>query len=313
MITKAKESMNKFTGKYCNDFLEGSTTIYNYVPFTRYPYLFYAQLAGIQNIGPKYFNDSEFSQEFLINYTLEGEGSFTIFNEEHILKKGDLIFINNFYRRLFKPIEGSSWKFACLHIFPNETLSLLYQKILEKQRWLLHDVDENSVVPYIKRIIKLLSMGVSKNEIPISSCIYELLLSIYSLAIPVDSTAIDNELSSVVSYIRENYSSPITLSDILKNTSYSKNHLERLFKDRMKMTINDYLTDLRLKKSQSLILSTDTPFKEVANQVGLPDYRALVYMYKKMFNMSPGEYKEHGKTAIKPTLVDTFVPNKTIV
>lgn len=79
--------MKSILSNYYDDFLDGSTTVYNYAPSTNYRYLFYAQIVGIQNIGPKYYNELAMAKEYLIQYTLEGEGYLKINNEEMILKR----------------------------------------------------------------------------------------------------------------------------------------------------------------------------------------------------------------------------------
>ena len=82
------------------------------------------------------------------------------------------------------------------------------------------------------------------------------------------------------------------MRDILKHSGYSKNHLERLFKQRMNMTMQEYIFKLRLQRAQELIAESDMYYKEIANAVGLSDYRALVYLFKKALGITPSEYRK---------------------
>lgn len=66
----------------------------------------------------------------------------------------------------------------------------------------------------------------------------------------------------------------------------------------MNITIKDYISRLRLRKSQELILTTNMYFKEVALSVGLTDYRSLVYLYQNALGMTPSEFREQARKII---------------
>lgn len=67
----------------------------------------------------------------------------------------------------------------------------------------------------------------------------------------------------------------------------------------MNMTIKDFISKLRLRKAQELILTTNMYFKEIALSVGLSDYRSLVYLFQNSVGMTPSEYRIRGKKLLK--------------
>ena len=113
------------------------------------------------------------------------------------------------------------------------------------------------------------------------------------------SDYVDSELSGVIHFLNQSFNTPIKLKDILRHTNYSKNHLERLFKSRMNMTIKDYISRLRLRKAQELIATTNMYYKEIAIQVGLTDYRSLVYLFQNSLGITPTEYRERSRRVQK--------------
>lgn len=290
--------MKSIISNYRDDFLAGSKTIYNYNTHTMYPYMFYPQIVGIQQLGRDYYNELGLAKEYMIQYTMEGEGSVTLNNEEFTVKKGDLLIINNYQHHILKTINDKPWKIAFIHIYDNELVTQLIEKIYSKHRYVIHNMDEEIIVPYIEKMISILSNENEKNEFKVSSLIYQLLMNICEYSNSFESEVINFELTSVINFLNQNYNKPIQLKDILEYTNYSKNHLERLFKSRMKITIKDYLSRLRLRKSQELILTTNMYFKEIAFSVGLTDYRSLVYLYQNTLGMTPSEFKERGHQAL---------------
>lgn len=290
--------MEPIISKYYDDFLDGSTTVYNYVPSTNFSYLLYVQIVGIQKLGSNYYNELGLAKEYMIQYTIEGEGVVILPNEEFTVKKGDLLILSNYQHHILKTINGQSWEIAFVHIFDNEMVTKIIEKIYMKHRYVIHNYDEDKVVPYIKDLIKVLSYE-EKNEFKISSIVYNLLMEICDQSNVFKPDAIDYELAGVINFLKKNYNKPIKLKDILEYTNYSKNHLERLFKSKTGMTIKEFISRLRLRKSQELILTTNMYFKEIALSVGLTDYRSLVYLFQNAIGMTPSEYRIRGKELLE--------------
>lgn len=291
--------MDSFFAKYRDDFLEGSETVYNYAPFSNLNYLLYAQIVGIQSIGSNYYNELEFAKEYMVQMTLEGSGKCIVDGNEFIVNKGDLMVLSNYQHHIFMPIEGKEWKFAFVHIYHNDLVADIVNKFFLKHRYVFNGYKEENIVPYIKKMIELLKEDFRKNEFKVSSLIYQLLMKVCEETNVIQSDYVDSELSGVINYLNQNYNYPLKLKDILKHTNYSKNHLERLFKSRMNMTIKDYISRLRLRKAQELISTTNMYYKEVATKVGLSDYRSLVYLFQTSLGITPTEYRERSKLVQK--------------
>lgn len=289
--------MQSIISKFTDDFLDDSVTVYNYFPQSNCNYLFYCQIAGIQNIGKNYYNELGLAKEYQLQYTIEGSGSMTINGEEYILNKGDLLVLSNYQHHIFKPIEGKNWKIAFVHIFANELVTEIFKHLFNLSNYVIHGVDEEMPLSHINKIIKLMQEDMYLNEFAISSEIYAYLMDVCGFVSQNVSErgGVDSGLVNVIHYIKNNYNTPITMQDIMEHSTYSKNHLERLFKKHMHMTIQEYISYLRLKKSQELILTTNMYFSEIATAVGLSDYRSLIYLYRKIMGITPTEYKKRFK------------------
>lgn len=286
--------MQSMISKYTDDFLGDSVTVYNYFPSSDSKYMFYCQIAGVQNIGKNYYNELGMAKEYQLQYTIEGSGYAMINGEEYVLNKGDLLVLSNYPHHIFKPIEGKKWKIAFVHIFGNDMVANIFERIFKASNYLIHNVDKQMPVAHVEKIIKLMQQDANRNEYAISAEIYAYLMDILGRVNERPDYS-DSGLANVIHYIKHNYNTHITMQDILDHSTYSKNHLERLFKKQMHMTIQEYISYLRLKKSQELIMTTNMYFCEIATQVGLPDYRALIYLYRKTLGITPTEFKKNNK------------------
>lgn len=287
--------MQSIISKFTDDFLDDSVTVYNYFPSSNRNYLFYCQIAGVQNIGQNYYNELGMAKEYQLQYTIEGSGSATINGEEYILNKGDLLVLSNYQHHVFKPIDGKKWKIAFVHIFGNDMVANIFGQIFKTSNYIVSNIDEAMPVTHVRKIIKLLQDNSQENEFEISAEIYSYLMDILDVIKGKAQEPVDSGLMNVIHYIKNNYNTQLTMQKIMEHSTYSKNHLERLFKKQMHMTIQEYISYLRLKKSQELILTTNMYFCEIATRVGLSDYRSLIYLYRKMLGITPTEYKRRNK------------------
>lgn len=286
---------NKEKSKFTDDFLEGSYTYYNYTPLTSRSYLFYPQIVGFQRIGPSYYNEVQYGNVFMINYTSKGGGSFEVAGDKRILRKGDLIFVNSYLHHTLKPLPGQEWEFYFIHIFDNPFVSAIYQRFVTSSGFVISNVNEDEVAPLIEKISNCFKENPNPDERRISGLTYELLMNLSSLGEKNFGERNNFTIRPVVSYIQANYMNHLTLRDVLSQSVYSKNHLERLFKECVGVTISDYISSIRFSKAQELILTSDLSFKEVADQVGLSEYRSLYHMFITKLGVTPHQFKEAGR------------------
>ena len=287
--------MNELKVKVNDVFLEGSYTLYNYALITYKKFLLYVQMAGHQKIAPDYYNEVEYGHEYMINYTNEGEGTFTFDGKEMKVKAGDLIFIKNYKKHSLKPIPGKSWTFSFIHVYENELIANISQKIFLKEDSIIHNFPSELFMPEFDKIVEGLKETSTSKEFYISSAVYDLLMNICVVSEKNITVKSVKRIDSVVDFINNNFTRNIKMSDILKHSYFSKNHLERLFKEEMNITISDYIFEKRLTLAKELLLTTNLPISTIAEQVGLSEYRSLYHMFLKSMDITPNQYRKKFK------------------
>ena len=95
-------------------------------------------------------------------------------------------------------------------------------------------------------------------------------------------------IEPVLQYIYSSYNQKITLDDLVKVSGVSKYHLSRVFRQCTGVTIMQYLTNYRLKISNTLLIDTDKNIQEIAEICGFSDSGYFCHCYKKVFGISPG-------------------------
>ena len=98
-----------------------------------------------------------------------------------------------------------------------------------------------------------------------------------------------NELiDSIVKYIKQNYMTDIRLSQVARMKSVSQEHLSRTFKSCTGLGFNEYVTLLRLRKAEEMILSEPgKTISDIAYECGFNDGNYFSYKFKKQYGVSP--------------------------
>lgn len=102
----------------------------------------------------------------------------------------------------------------------------------------------------------------------------------------------DNKIvKQVVSYINRNFYKKFYLKDIASHLNLSSEYLERVFKEQTKMTIGQYLLDVRLNQAVLLLDGSDKAIYEIASLTGFNSQSYFILQFKRKFNMTPKSYR----------------------
>ena len=99
-------------------------------------------------------------------------------------------------------------------------------------------------------------------------------------------------ITEVKEYIRQNYNQNISLNDISKKYYINPYYFSQLFKKKMGMTYQKYLTDYRIDRAKKLLTETDLRIYEVCRLVGYNDVNHFNKIFERTEGMKPSEYRQ---------------------
>lgn len=102
----------------------------------------------------------------------------------------------------------------------------------------------------------------------------------------------DIRIEKTLSYIQKNIYHPIKLEQLSHLLCISKDHFIRLFKKEMKSTPLQYITLKKIEKAQLILMTQDTPIKNIAYMLGYEDYSYFIRIFKRTVGITPQEYKK---------------------
>ena len=97
------------------------------------------------------------------------------------------------------------------------------------------------------------------------------------------------EINRTINHIRENMHTGISCSDMAALANMSVSHFSRVFRQETGMSFSRFLTDVRVRRADELLLDSDVPIEQVAAAVGFDNPSYFYRVYKRETGLTPGE------------------------
>ncbi len=102
-----------------------------------------------------------------------------------------------------------------------------------------------------------------------------------------------------VQFINENFDHELSICKVAEAADISKAHLQRAFLKYEGCTIVDAINRLRLGKARFLLVTSDIPIVEIANEVGFSSRQYFTGLFTRATGLSPASYRVHQRGNIR--------------
>ena len=97
-------------------------------------------------------------------------------------------------------------------------------------------------------------------------------------------------VEKILKILNNDYDKPITLTYLSDRIYLSPNYLRILFKNKMNISIQDYLINVRMSKAKEFLKQNRYKVYEIGEMVGYPNSTYFSIVFKNYVNLTPGEY-----------------------
>lgn len=95
----------------------------------------------------------------------------------------------------------------------------------------------------------------------------------------------------ILLYIQEHYREPIRLTDIAALENLSESHVSRFFREQLNITLQDYLTRLRVEAAMQMLKNTALSSTSIAYECGFSDPKYMNRGFEKLLGMHPNQWR----------------------
>jgi transcriptional regulator GlxA family with amidase domain len=96
-------------------------------------------------------------------------------------------------------------------------------------------------------------------------------------------------------YAAASFDQSLTLNELARVACLSPNHLLRTFRQAFGQTPHQYLTNLRLRRAQMLLIKTDLSVTDICFSVGFQSIGSFSWLFKQQFGVSPNMYRRQSR------------------
>ena len=93
-------------------------------------------------------------------------------------------------------------------------------------------------------------------------------------------------------FIKDNYTKPISLSDVAETVGRSPSYLTSLFRDKTGVTVLEFIIKQRMIKAETLLAETEYTIEKISEKVGYSDSRYFCRRFKERHGVPPGIWRQ---------------------
>ncbi|RIX59617.1 AraC family transcriptional regulator [Paenibacillus nanensis] len=217
------------------------------------------------------------------------------------MKRGDILFVPSKLAHEYSPSGTEPWIIGYIGIegdFVESLIAALRLPMMERIA-----VNEHALLHLESELRQLWHTGEeegSDHHLDVSTKIYHLLAYIGTIArqgirMPPkpnrSHSGTKEPLRTAVQYMEQHYMEELSLANIAHAVGYSKQHFQRLFKERYGMNPSAYLQRLRLLKGHQLLEGeSGLSIGEIAAMVGM-ELNYFVRLFRQRYGETPAKYR----------------------
>lgn len=219
-----------------------------------------------------------------IVYYSEGEGEVSFGGKHHPFRKDTFMVCGPEVQHIEQGSKGTQVLYIGFELYGNVSLA---QGVFEEKKY--------GIAKYLEDIYYETKHWTSR-----SRQLINLFTSIIVIKLlqPVEGKArltADHDFDNVVAYISAHYQEDITVEKLAQMAGYSYDHFRKMFRQKFKMSVNDFILQKRLEAANNLLKNQKLPVKVVAANCGFSSVSQFCTKYREAMGITPKQMQKNSK------------------
>ncbi len=230
-------------------------------------------------------------------YITEGGGTYRTYSITQEIQAGHIILVKSGEKAEFIPTIGKQTSF-----FHASVVCIQYTLFLEKidlfQKSPIINIGQNVIIENIfDNMIQILKENKSGSQAVLNTSLM-LALSIANYKLLNCHEKEDpniEKINTAVEMLRHDITAKISPEEIAQHIGISYSLFRRIFREKMGISPAQYQMNIRQKKAQELLTTTNHSIAKIAENLGFSDTAQFSTFFRKRQNMTPREYRNKNK------------------
>jgi AraC family transcriptional regulator of arabinose operon len=242
------------------------------------------------------------TRDWLLFYTLDGEGVFQFGQERIVCGAGDVAILLPGTVHHYSTAPGSAWHFLWAHFYPEPHWSPYTQLPERSKGFVLLPVVSARTRERIEQTMTAVMFDSREaadygEELGLNGLLSVLML-LKQQTQRSHRTVPDARVAEALDHMVRNMQTDIRVDDLARRVCMSPSRFAHLFKEQTGLSIIETLLRMRLREAARMLRFTVRPAAEIAEDVGFTSYNNFTKQFKAFYGLPPQMYRRtHGNTA----------------
>lgn len=236
-----------------------------------------------------------------ITYVVSGRA--TVYYDDKCLElsKGQIHYIKQGPNHRIVADSEQNFHYFCIGFVPNAdevSTRVFFDTISNMQDFVLED--EGNIQALFNLLINEFYMRDEESNVMIQCYFCQMLILLYRILngkskeklSKVNTSTSNNAVYQTLKYIDKHYIKLTSVKEIAKTLSYSEYYLSHAFKEKMDMTIKDYLLQKKIMIAAELLKTSAMSISDIAEQLHFSSLHSFGVAFKRYMNMSASEFRK---------------------
>lgn len=143
-----------------------------------------------------------------------------------------------------------------------------------------------------KKLIEAVEEAVQILEMKIRSGMIEQVVDEKIMVANTKMSSLHDTIRLAITYIDEHLKTEISLKDVANHVHLNPSYFSVLFKEQLSLNFSEYVTRRRIQLAKQLMVTTNLPINEIAEQVGYKTSKYFIKLFKEMEGVTPSTYRK---------------------
>lgn len=237
-----------------------------------------------------------------ITYVISGKA--TVYYDGHTreLTKGQIHYIKQGPMHRIVADAEQNFHYCCIGFLPNlqeESTRPFFNIIQHMKEFVI--MDDDSVKPIFHSLLDEILLYNSAENVTMLQCYFcQLLIKICRILNGNSKTASakpafhasGQAAYQALRYIDKNYMKITTIKNIARELSYSEYYLSHTFKEKVGITMKDYILKKKIMTAVELLEKSNMTISDISEHLHFSSLHSFGIAFKRYMNMSPSEFRK---------------------